>query len=41
MNGFPFGQISDVQVFPLADLDASIADQMAKVQAVLEEMGGG
>jgi len=41
MAGFPFGQISTVEVYPLADLDAALTDQIAKVQAVLEAMGGG
>jgi muconolactone delta-isomerase len=37
MIGFPFGQFSEIEVYPLADLAASLQQQKALVQA----MGGG
>lgn len=38
MGGFPFAQTSHLWVYPLADLDASLARTAARIEAM---MGGG
>ena len=39
MGGFPFGQTSEMQVYALADLDASLADGVERMQAMLGAAG--
>jgi muconolactone delta-isomerase len=34
MQGFPFGQFSEIEIYPLADLTASLQQQKAIVQAM-------
>lgn len=40
MIGFPLGQVSNISVYPLTDLDQSLETSIANVKAVLEAMGG-
>jgi muconolactone delta-isomerase len=39
MIGFPFGQTSQVEIYPLADLDASLEATAAQMQMVAELAG--
>jgi muconolactone delta-isomerase len=38
MGGFPFAQVSNVDVYPLADLHASLEGAEARMQAALQMM---
>lgn len=40
MAGFPFGQTSHVEVYPLADLDAALEGSLAAIQAMMAAAGG-
>ncbi len=39
MGRWPLAQFSDIKVYPLADLDASLENALANIQAVMEAMG--
>ena len=40
MGAFPFAQTSNVSVYPLADLDATLTDTAARMASILEMMQG-
>lgn len=40
MLGFPWGPFSTVEVYPLADLDASLAAGRAVAERMMEQLGG-
>ena len=40
MGGFPFAQHSDISVYALADLDAVLSDSIARIEGIVEMMGG-
>lgn len=39
MGGFPFAQHSDITVYALADLNAALADSVARIEEVMAAMG--
>lgn len=41
MSGFPYNPISNIEVYPLADLDAMLSGQEAVITQMMEMMGGG
>lgn len=40
MGAFPFAQFSDVEVYPLADLHASLSEQLSRMEEMMAVMSG-
>ena len=39
MGGFPFGQVSTISVYALADLDVSLSDSVERIESMMAMMG--